>query len=123
MQKRSYLCLNEHSVKRPCSSLKNELSRVLNKAYLWKRSFVNLVFAISSQFAGAVATAEFLLYFDYCCRPDYGDDYLNTHEHIIANHLTGIDVAAVLPAGVDAALYAQRAVVTRRLKPVPGTAA
>jgi len=39
--------------------------------------------------------------------------------HILPNHLTGIDVAAVLPAGVDAPLYAKRAVVTRRLKPVP----
>ena len=39
--------------------------------------------------------------------------------HIIANHLTGIEVASVLPAGVDAALYAQRAVVTRKLTPVP----
>ena len=39
--------------------------------------------------------------------------------HIIANHLTGIDVASVLPAGVDASLYAQRAVVTKKLKPVP----
>ncbi|MEO5628593.1 MAG: phosphoribosylaminoimidazolesuccinocarboxamide synthase [Thermomonas sp.] len=39
--------------------------------------------------------------------------------HIIANHLTGIDVSSVLPAGVDAAIYAQRAVVTKKLKPVP----
>ena len=39
--------------------------------------------------------------------------------HIVRNHLTGIDVASVLPAGVDAALYAQRAVVTKKLKPVP----
>ena len=39
--------------------------------------------------------------------------------HIIDNHLTGIDVASVLPAGVDAALYAQRAVVTKKLTPVP----
>ena len=39
--------------------------------------------------------------------------------HIIANHLTGIDVATVLPAGVDPALYARRAVVTKKLKPVP----
>jgi phosphoribosylaminoimidazole-succinocarboxamide synthase len=39
--------------------------------------------------------------------------------HIIGNHLTGIDVASVLPAGVDAALYAKRSVVTRKLKPVP----
>jgi phosphoribosylaminoimidazole-succinocarboxamide synthase len=39
--------------------------------------------------------------------------------HLVPNHLTGIDVASVLPAGVDAGLYANRAVVTRKLKPVP----
>jgi phosphoribosylaminoimidazole-succinocarboxamide synthase len=39
--------------------------------------------------------------------------------HIVPNHLTGIDVASVLPAGVDAVLYAKRAVVTKKLKPVP----
>lgn len=40
-------------------------------------------------------------------------------QHIIANHLTGTDVASVLPTGVNAALYAKRAVVTKKLKPVP----
>jgi len=39
--------------------------------------------------------------------------------HLLRNHLTGIDVASVLPEGVDPALYAKRSVVTRRLKPVP----
>ena len=39
--------------------------------------------------------------------------------HIIDNHLTGIDVASVLPAGVDASLSAKRAVVTKKLTPVP----
>jgi len=39
--------------------------------------------------------------------------------HLVPNHLTGIDVASVLPAGVDRALYAKRAVVTKKLKPVP----
>jgi len=39
--------------------------------------------------------------------------------HILPNHLTGVDVASVLPAGVDPALYAKRAVVTKKLKPVP----
>ncbi len=38
---------------------------------------------------------------------------------IIANHLTHDDVASVLPTGVDPALYARRAVVTKKLKPVP----
>ena len=39
--------------------------------------------------------------------------------HLLPNHLTGIDVASVLPAGVDPALYALRSVVTKKLKPVP----
>lgn len=38
---------------------------------------------------------------------------------LVPNHLTGIDVASVLPAGVDPALYARRAVVTKKLRPVP----
>ena len=38
-------------------------------------SFVNLVFAIASQFAGAVSTPEFLSYLDYFIRKEYGDDY------------------------------------------------
>ncbi|MCY7312702.1 MAG: phosphoribosylaminoimidazolesuccinocarboxamide synthase [Pseudoxanthomonas sp.] len=39
--------------------------------------------------------------------------------HLLPNHLTGIDVASVLPEGVDPALYVARSVVTKRLKPVP----
>jgi phosphoribosylaminoimidazole-succinocarboxamide synthase len=39
--------------------------------------------------------------------------------HLAPNHLTGKDVASVLPAGTDPVLYAQRSVVARRLKPVP----
>ncbi|MGN6222880.1 phosphoribosylaminoimidazolesuccinocarboxamide synthase [Pseudoxanthomonas sp.] len=39
--------------------------------------------------------------------------------HLLPNHLTGIEVASVLPDGVDPALYASRAVVTKKLKPVP----
>jgi len=39
--------------------------------------------------------------------------------HLVPNHLTGKDVASVLPAGVDANLYAKRSVITKRLKPVP----
>lgn len=40
---------------------------------------INLIFAISSQFAGAIATVEWLNYFDYFARKDYGDDYLDTY--------------------------------------------
>lgn len=38
-------------------------------------SFINLVFAVAAQFAGAVATPEYLMYMDYFVRKDYGDDY------------------------------------------------
>ena len=38
-------------------------------------SFINLVFAVASQFAGAVATPEYLLYMDYFIRKEYGEDY------------------------------------------------
>ena len=40
-------------------------------------SFINLVYAVASQFAGAVATPEFLMYMDYFIRKDFGDDYYN----------------------------------------------
>jgi phosphoribosylaminoimidazole-succinocarboxamide synthase len=39
--------------------------------------------------------------------------------HIVPNHLTGIAVASVLPPGADARLYERRAVVAKKLKPVP----
>lgn len=39
-------------------------------------SFINLMFLIASQFAGAVATPEFLMYFDYFARLEWGNDYL-----------------------------------------------
>ena len=38
-------------------------------------SFINMVFAVAAQFAGAVATPEFLMYMDYFIRKDYGEDY------------------------------------------------
>lgn len=61
-------------------------------------SFVNLVFAVSSQFAGAVATVEFLTYFDYFARKDYGDNYLVTHKKLIENHLQHVVYAINQPA-------------------------
>ena len=50
--------------------------------------YINLIFAVSSQFAGAVATPEFLLYFDYFARKQWGDEYytkpdvVTTSEHV-----------------------------------------
>lgn len=60
--------------------------------------FVNLVFAISSQFAGAVATVEWLMYFDYFARREYGDDYLSTHKQTITQELQSVVYALNQPA-------------------------
>lgn len=48
--------------------------------------FINLVFAISSQFAGAVATGEFLMYFDYFARKKWGDHYFKYADGDNAKH-------------------------------------
>lgn len=45
--------------------------------------FVNMVFTIAAQFAGAVATPEFLLYFDYFCRKEWGDDYFRKFNDVV----------------------------------------
>lgn len=46
-------------------------------------SFINLVFAIASQFAGAVSTPEFLTYLDYFIRKEYGDDYYLNADKVV----------------------------------------
>lgn len=48
-------------------------------------SFINLVFAIASQFAGAVSTPEFLMYMDYFIRNEYGDDYYLKSDKIVTS--------------------------------------
>ena len=45
--------------------------------------FINLVYSVSSQFMGAVATPEFLMYMDYFIRKDYGDDYINHLDDVV----------------------------------------
>ena len=49
--------------------------------------FINLVYSISSQFMGAVATPEFLMYLDYFIRKDYGDDYLDRLDEIVEKNV------------------------------------
>lgn len=61
-------------------------------------TFVNFVFATASQFAGAVATVEFLMYFDYFARKDFGDNYLKTHENIIRESLQHVVYSINQPA-------------------------
>jgi ribonucleoside-triphosphate reductase len=45
--------------------------------------FCNMIFAISSQFAGAVAVSEALLYFTYFCKKEWGDDFYLRPDEII----------------------------------------
>lgn len=61
-------------------------------------SFINLVFAVSAQFAGACGTPEFFLYFDHFARRDFGADYLHTQQHKVENHLQHVVYALNQPA-------------------------
>lgn len=61
-------------------------------------SYVNLMYQIAGQFAGAVATVEFLMYFDYFARKTYGDNYLVKHEDIIKQELQGVVYSMNQPA-------------------------
>ena len=47
--------------------------------------FINLVFAVSAQLCGAVATPEFLAYMDYFIRKEYGDDYYLKADDTVVN--------------------------------------
>ena len=46
-------------------------------------SFINLIFLVAGQFAGATATPEFLCYFDHFARKDYGQDYIDHLDRVI----------------------------------------
>lgn len=46
-------------------------------------SFINLVFAVAAQFAGAVSTPEFLMYMDYFLRKEYGEDYYLREDEVV----------------------------------------
>lgn len=48
-------------------------------------SFINLIFLVAGQFAGATATPEFLCYFDHFARKDYGPDYIDHLDRVIEN--------------------------------------
>lgn len=45
--------------------------------------FVNLIFATASQFAGAVATPEFLLYFTYFAKKEWGNDFWKNPDTVV----------------------------------------
>lgn len=45
--------------------------------------FINLIFATASQFAGAVATPEFLLYFTYFAKKEWGDEFWKNPDTVV----------------------------------------
>lgn len=61
-------------------------------------SFCNMVYQVASDFAGAVATVEFLMYFDYFAKKQYGDKYLLTHRKEIMQELQGVVYTMNQPA-------------------------
>lgn len=48
--------------------------------------FVNMVHAISGQYAGAVATSEFLLYFTYFAKKEWGNDFYLHPDKVITQN-------------------------------------
>jgi anaerobic ribonucleoside-triphosphate reductase len=61
-------------------------------------SFINMIYAISSQYAGAVATVEFLMHMDYFARKDFGPNYLETNERDINDGLQHVVYSLNQPA-------------------------
>lgn len=61
-------------------------------------SFVNLVYQVASGFAGAIATVEFLLYFDYFAKKTWGADYIDLHTADVRQSLQGVVYALNQPA-------------------------
>jgi len=61
-------------------------------------SFVNLIYQVTSDYAGAIATVEFLHYFDYFARKEYGERYLTEHRSEVIQELQGVVYALNQPA-------------------------
>lgn len=68
-------------------------------------SFINLVFAIASQFAGAVATPEYLMYLDYFIRKEYGDEYYKNVDKIVVNSIKPKSIDKVITDGFEQVVY------------------
>lgn len=62
-------------------------------------SYINLMYAIASQFAGAVADVSFLTYFHYFAKRDFGADYLRTHTDLIKNYFQQVIYSLNMPSG------------------------
>ena len=70
-----FICEGLKSIGAPSTEPKN--------LHSFAGNFINLVFAVSAQFAGAVATPEFLTYLDHFIRLEYGDEYYEKTDIIV----------------------------------------
>ena len=61
-------------------------------------SLVNLLYQIAGGFAGATATVEFLMYFDYFAKKTYGKDYLVTNRREVEQEMQGVVYSLNQPA-------------------------
>ena len=67
--------------------------------------FINLVFAVSAQLCGAVATPEFLAYMDYFVRKEYGNDYYKHPDQVVDLSANGRTIDDVIIAGFAQVVY------------------
>ena len=51
--------------------------------------FCNMIFAMSSQFAGAVAVSEALMYFTYFCKKEWGPDFYERWDEVVGMSYDG----------------------------------
>lgn len=61
-------------------------------------SFVNLVYQVAANFAGAIATTEFLMYFDYFAQKEYGACYVEYYPNETWQALQGVIYSLNEPA-------------------------
>ena len=68
-------------------------------------SFVNLVFAVAAQFAGAVSTPEFLTYLDYFLRREFGEDYYKHSNDIVIHSIKPKTICDRIDAAFQQVVY------------------
>lgn len=68
-------------------------------------SFVNLVFAVAAQFAGAVSTPEFLTYLDYFLRREFGEDYYKRSNDIVIHSIKPKAICDRIDAAFQQVVY------------------
>ena len=58
--------------------------------------FVNMVFMVSSMLSGACATPEFLMYMNYFCEKEYGEDYYKRADEVVELSLKNRTIDKIL---------------------------